>query len=278
MAMRMREVETVPAAGAATLNSGLQGVMSATHGVVSVTQGFASATNEGVKSATSGLISSVGSALSWLPGVRGTPAPQTRPSKLQSAEACPPPGQRVEEACEGPASSASGIGVDIEAAGGRSGAGATGKSPPSPPTSPPDQPAAADSSANETKDRKDSGDGSFTFKRKGSVVRNNVFGKFGTFGTVGLEGSDDWTSPFFDERIVDATLLLTTAIKFADLGHAWKPQQIHQAWTRRITDVLALGFELSGGSRTQTTNQGLALPTCYQCGCVCSCMCRSFIL
>jgi len=42
-------------------------------------------------------------------------------------------------------------------------------------------------------------------------------------------------SPFKDESL-DVMLLLTTAIKFADLNHCSKPFIQHEAWTRRVTD------------------------------------------
>lgn len=43
-----------------------------------------------------------------------------------------------------------------------------------------------------------------------------------------------WHSPFSDEE-VDVRLLLTTAVKFADLNHAAKPLQLHRDWSQRIT-------------------------------------------
>ena len=47
--------------------------------------------------------------------------------------------------------------------------------------------------------------------------------------------SSNWHSPFLDED-VDVHLVLTTAIKFADLNHAAKPWSQHIAWSERITD------------------------------------------
>ena len=51
-----------------------------------------------------------------------------------------------------------------------------------------------------------------------------------------------WRSPFHDEAVVGTQLLLTVAIKFADLGHVTRPEAIHQVWTDRITrELWALG-------------------------------------
>ena len=59
---------------------------------------------------------------------------------------------------------------------------------------------------------------------------------------VANEGGWKWESPFLDERATDVSLLLATAIKFADLGHSWKPTIAHEAWTERVTaEFYALG-------------------------------------
>ena len=51
-----------------------------------------------------------------------------------------------------------------------------------------------------------------------------------------------WFSSFHDKSVVGPRLLLSVAIKFADLGHATKTSAIHQVWTERITQELwALG-------------------------------------
>ena len=50
-----------------------------------------------------------------------------------------------------------------------------------------------------------------------------------------------WVSPFADEE-VDVRLVLTTAVKFADLNHAAKPLALHRDWSYRITtEFWALG-------------------------------------
>ena len=49
------------------------------------------------------------------------------------------------------------------------------------------------------------------------------------------EPSSTWHSPFLDED-VDVHLVLTTAIKFADLNHAAKPWSQHVAWSERIME------------------------------------------
>jgi len=44
-----------------------------------------------------------------------------------------------------------------------------------------------------------------------------------------------WRSPFLDEDEVDASTLLVTAIKFADLGHVLKPLPLHEKWSTLIS-------------------------------------------
>jgi len=52
----------------------------------------------------------------------------------------------------------------------------------------------------------------------------------------------EWASPFQAQAHVDVPLLLAVAIKFADLGHCFKPFQLHKQWAERITDEFwALG-------------------------------------
>jgi hypothetical protein len=54
-----------------------------------------------------------------------------------------------------------------------------------------------------------------------------------------------WTSPFLDAD-VDVRLVLTTAVKFADLNHATKPEHLHREWSRRITDEVRRPSDLVG--------------------------------
>jgi len=52
----------------------------------------------------------------------------------------------------------------------------------------------------------------------------------------------EWTSPFQAQAHVAVPLLLAVAIKFADLGHCFKPFQMHKKWAQRITNEFwALG-------------------------------------
>ena len=52
----------------------------------------------------------------------------------------------------------------------------------------------------------------------------------------------DWTSPLHAEALVPVPLLLQVAVKFADLGHCFKPLQLHRQWTERVTaEFWALG-------------------------------------
>ena len=52
----------------------------------------------------------------------------------------------------------------------------------------------------------------------------------------------DWKSPFLTEALVSVPLLLGVAIKFADLGHCFKPLGMHKQWTERVTkEFWALG-------------------------------------
>ena len=44
-----------------------------------------------------------------------------------------------------------------------------------------------------------------------------------------------WKSPYLSED-VDVRLLIATALKFADLGHSFKPFHLHEQWTTRITE------------------------------------------
>jgi len=46
---------------------------------------------------------------------------------------------------------------------------------------------------------------------------------------------DFWKSPLMHEK-VETSLVLTVAIKFADLGHAHKPFNLHKLWTDRVTE------------------------------------------
>ena len=55
---------------------------------------------------------------------------------------------------------------------------------------------------------------------------------FENFGAVAA--AKPWRSPFLDED-VDVRLILGTAIKFADLGHAVKPYALHTNWSIRIS-------------------------------------------
>jgi hypothetical protein len=54
--------------------------------------------------------------------------------------------------------------------------------------------------------------------------------------------SAEWTSPFQAQALVGVPLLLAVALKFADLGHSFKPFHLHKQWAERITDEFwALG-------------------------------------
>ena len=46
----------------------------------------------------------------------------------------------------------------------------------------------------------------------------------------------EWSSPFLSEDKVDMETVLICAVKFADLGHCFKPWALHQNWTQRITE------------------------------------------
>ena len=51
-----------------------------------------------------------------------------------------------------------------------------------------------------------------------------------------------WASPFLSEALVDLPLLLGVAVKFADLGHCFKPLALHKQWSERVTNEFwALG-------------------------------------
>ena len=59
---------------------------------------------------------------------------------------------------------------------------------------------------------------------------------------VELSERAEWTSPFQVQALVGVPLLLAVALKFADLGHSFKPFHLHKQWTERITDEFwALG-------------------------------------
>lgn len=45
----------------------------------------------------------------------------------------------------------------------------------------------------------------------------------------------DWRTPLLDSK-VEASLVCSTALKFADLGHATKPLEQHLAWTKRLME------------------------------------------
>jgi hypothetical protein len=52
----------------------------------------------------------------------------------------------------------------------------------------------------------------------------------------------EWVSPFQAQALMKLPLLLAVAIKFADLGHCFKPFHLHKQWAERITDEFwALG-------------------------------------
>jgi hypothetical protein len=54
--------------------------------------------------------------------------------------------------------------------------------------------------------------------------------------------SAEWTSPFQAQAHVKVPLLLAVAIKFTDLGHCFKPFQMHKKWAQRVTNEFwALG-------------------------------------
>ena len=54
--------------------------------------------------------------------------------------------------------------------------------------------------------------------------------------------SGEWKSPFLSDALVDVPLLLSVAVKFADLGHCFKPLGLHKQWTERVTNEFwALG-------------------------------------
>ena len=44
-----------------------------------------------------------------------------------------------------------------------------------------------------------------------------------------------WKTPYLSED-VDVRLVIATALKFADLGHSFKPFHLHEQWTARITE------------------------------------------
>jgi hypothetical protein len=53
-------------------------------------------------------------------------------------------------------------------------------------------------------------------------------------GAVGAPGAAPaWRSPLLD---ADMKLLLSVAVKWADIGHSCKPRAQHVEWTRRVTD------------------------------------------
>jgi hypothetical protein len=61
---------------------------------------------------------------------------------------------------------------------------------------------------------------------------------------VPLELSEraEWTSPFQAQALMKLPQLLAVAIKFADLGHCFKPFQMHKKWAQRVTNEFwALG-------------------------------------
>lgn len=60
----------------------------------------------------------------------------------------------------------------------------------------------------------------------------------------GAKGGEQpkWASPLLDGSMVDVKLLLSIAVKWADLGHACKPRAQHEQWTERVTaEFWALG-------------------------------------
>ncbi|EGB04789.1 hypothetical protein AURANDRAFT_55037, partial [Aureococcus anophagefferens] len=58
----------------------------------------------------------------------------------------------------------------------------------------------------------------------------------GPRGHKAMQGADEpWVSPLKGDG-VDARLVLTVAIKFADIGHVLKPFAVHKAWTERATE------------------------------------------
>ena len=60
--------------------------------------------------------------------------------------------------------------------------------------------------------------------------------------TAAARVSQDWTSPFQAQALVGVPLLLAVALKFADLGHSFKPFHLHKQWAERITNEFwALG-------------------------------------
>jgi hypothetical protein len=57
-----------------------------------------------------------------------------------------------------------------------------------------------------------------------------------------LPSLENFTSPFQAQALVGVPLLLAVALKFADLGHCFKPFHIHKHWAERITNEFwALG-------------------------------------
>ena len=61
-------------------------------------------------------------------------------------------------------------------------------------------------------------------------------------GSRDFLASAEWTSPFQAQAHVGVPLLLAVAIKFADLGHCFKPFQMHKKWAERVTNEFwALG-------------------------------------
>lgn len=88
----------------------------------------------------------------------------------------------------------------------------------------------------------------------GMLRRSSYEGPLGSqHASSALKAGDaamaEWRSPFHTEALVGVPLLLGVAIKFADLGHCFKPLGLHKQWTERVTEEFwALGdHERSSG-------------------------------
>ena len=53
-------------------------------------------------------------------------------------------------------------------------------------------------------------------------------------GSIERELSE-WPAPLHSDKVSTETLLIT-AIKFADLGHCFKPWELHRSWSERVTE------------------------------------------
>jgi len=71
-------------------------------------------------------------------------------------------------------------------------------------------------------------------KRRRSMAMSNLFGSEPE-EPAPPPPPPPWKSPYLSED-VDVRLVVATALKFADLGHSFKPFHLHEQWTARITE------------------------------------------